>query len=83
MSTPPTTTYENHSLNTKKKSQWLEVWKRLKKSRTAVIGLILILMFLMLALFAPFIADYETDALGMNVKERLQSPNLTHWFGDR
>ncbi|MBN2861286.1 MAG: ABC transporter permease [Sphaerochaetaceae bacterium] len=81
MSTPTTTTYEKHTLNTKKKSQWLDVWKRLKKSRTAVIGLILILVFLMLALFAPFIADYEKDALGMNVKERLQSPSLTHWFG--
>lgn len=81
MSTQSTTTSTNHTLNTKKKSQWLDVWKRLKKSRTAVVGLILIAMFLMLAVFAPFIADYEQDALGMNVKERLQSPSLNHWFG--
>jgi peptide/nickel transport system permease protein len=67
--------------HSKKRSQLLQVWRRLRRSTTAVIGLLLILLFLMLALFAPLIADYEEEALKMNVRERLQSPSSEHWFG--
>lgn len=38
-------------------------------------------MFLIMAIFAPVIADYDNEALKMNVRERLQSPNADHWFG--
>ncbi len=68
-------------LKTKKRSQMSDVWRRLRKSNTAIMGLVLIAIFLCLAIFAPFIADYEDDALKMNVRERLQSPGLGHWFG--
>ncbi|MBB6482670.1 ABC transporter permease [Spirochaeta isovalerica] len=66
---------------TKKRSQALDVWKRLRKSNSAIAGLILIFIFLCLAVFAPLIADYENDALKMNIIERLQSPGADHWFG--
>jgi len=68
-------------LKTKKRSQFADVWRRLRKSNTAIIGLILISIFLCLAIFAPFIADYTEEALKMNIRERLQSPNGAHWFG--
>jgi peptide/nickel transport system permease protein len=68
-------------LKTKKRSQFVDVWRRLRKSNTAIIGLILISIFLCMAIFAPFIADYAEDALKMNIRERLQSPNSAHWFG--
>lgn len=38
-------------------------------------------MFLSMALFAPVIADYEGEALKLNVKERLQGPSADHIFG--
>ncbi len=68
-------------LKTKKRSQFVDVWRRMKKSKTAVIGIILIAIFLGMALFAPLIADYEEDALAMNVRQRLTAPNFDHWFG--
>jgi len=68
-------------LKTKKRSQVVDVWRRMKKSKTAVIGIILIAIFLGMALFAPLIADYEEDALAMNVRQRLTAPNFDHWFG--
>jgi peptide/nickel transport system permease protein len=71
----------NMNTQAKKRSQWADVWRRLKKSNTAVMGLILIVIFLCLAIFAPFIADYEEDALAMNVRQRLQAPTVEHWFG--
>ncbi len=68
-------------LKTKKRSQSADVWKRLKRSKTAVLGIVLIAMFLSMALFAPVIADYEGEALKLNVKERLQGPSADHIFG--
>ncbi|TCO69344.1 ABC transporter permease [Marinisporobacter balticus] len=65
----------------KKRSQIADVWKRLKKSPAAVIGIILIIIFILMAVFANYIADYQTDAIKMNVVNRLQSPNKDHWFG--
>jgi peptide/nickel transport system permease protein len=65
----------------KKRSLFFDTWKRLQRSRTAVAGLVLVALFLFVALFAPLIADYEEDALTMNVRERLTSPNPEHWFG--
>jgi peptide/nickel transport system permease protein len=68
-------------MKTKKRSQSADVWKRLKRSNTAIIGLALIAIFVCLALFAPLIADYNDDALHMDVKVRLQSPSWEHFFG--
>lgn len=71
----------NQLLKTKKRRQSADVWRRLKRNKTAVIGLILIAMFFFMALFAPLIVDYNDEALKMNVRDRLQSPNTQHWFG--
>lgn len=64
-----------------KRSLMAETWRRLKRSRTAIFGLALIIMFLFMAIFAPLIGDYNEDALKMNVRERLQGPTIDHWFG--
>lgn len=71
----------NLKLKSKKRSLSKDVWKRLRKSTTAVIGIILIIIFLLLAIFANFIADYEEEAIKMDVVNRLQSPSVDHWFG--
>ena len=65
----------------KKKSQGKEIWKRMKKNRAAMIGLVIICIFVFFAIFADVIADYEEEAITQNVKERLQPPNSEHWFG--
>ncbi len=64
----------------KKRSQYADVWRRLKKSKTAVIGIAIILMFICMSLFANVIVDHD-QAFKMNVVERLQGPSSTHWFG--
>ncbi|OPL08663.1 MAG: peptide ABC transporter permease [delta proteobacterium ML8_F1] len=68
-------------IKTKKRSQGADVWRRLKKSPTAMIGLGIIILFLFMAVFAPMIADYDDEAIKMNIKERLQPPSSTHVFG--
>lgn len=65
----------------KKQSQWKEVWRRLKKNRSAMAGLAVIIMICMIALFADVLADYEAQAITQHVSERLQRPSAEHWFG--
>lgn len=68
-------------MDIKKRSQWADIWRHFRKNKAAIAGMVLIVLFVCLALFAPLIGDYQDDALKMNVRERLQSPNMEHWFG--
>lgn len=65
----------------KKKSQFREIWRRMKKNKGAMIGLIIICILILAATFADFIADYDESAIAQNPSERLQPPNAEHWFG--
>lgn len=58
-----------------------QFWHRFKKDTPAVIGLIVISIFALLALFANQIADYDDVALAQNPQNRLQPPSAEHWFG--
>ena len=52
---------------------------KLLKNKFAVIGLTVILLLIVVALFAPVISPYTPSE--QNVFERLQAPSLTHFFG--
>ena len=56
-----------------------EAWKRFKRNPTALIGLVVVILLLLVAIFAPLIAqyDYQTqDFLSMS-----QKPSAAHLFG--
>ena len=46
---------------TKKKSMFADVWQRLKKNKGAIVSLFIILVIIIIAIFAPFIAPYSYD----------------------
>ena len=71
----------NHEQIGKKRSRFKETWRRLKKSRNAMIGLALITIIIVAALIAPFIFDYDTQVVMQNIPERLQPPSWEHPFG--
>ncbi|MDQ0416332.1 peptide/nickel transport system permease protein [Croceifilum oryzae] len=48
------------------------------KHRSAVIGSVIVLSFLLIALFAPLITSYEYTARSQAL---LQAPSVDHWFG--
>lgn len=64
----------------RKQSQVKEVWRRLKKNKSAILGLVLFSFFLFLALFGELIIPYS-KSIDVNVLERMQTPNAKHWFG--
>lgn len=65
----------------KGRSQVAEVWRRLKKSKGAMIGFVIFTAIVLLALLAPVLVDYETQVIGSNSLERLQAPSLKHLCG--
>jgi len=65
----------------KKKSRAMELWQRFLRNKTAVIGLILFLIIVMLALFAPVIADYNEVAIMIDVPNRLNAPDGNNILG--
>ena len=70
---------ENYAI--RKRSQLSLIWHRLRRNRLAMLGLALMSAILLLAVFADVIADYDTEVVGMNMMERLQTPSAKHWFG--
>lgn len=66
---------------TKKRSQLLEIWQRLRRNKMAMLGLAIIVALAICAIFADVMFDYETIVIKQNIGERLQGPSAAHWFG--
>jgi peptide/nickel transport system permease protein len=54
-------------------------WRRLTKRKSAVLGLVIIALFVLVAVFAPLIAAYDPAHQSWTSIRR--PPSLEHWFG--
>lgn len=68
-------------LASRRQSGFGEVWHRLKKNKPAMAGLVIITLFILGAVFAGQIADYEKDVIAQNISQRLLPPGKGHLFG--
>lgn len=50
------------------------IWKRMKKNKTAMAGLIILILIVLMAIFADVIGDYEEVATKMDIPNRLKAP---------
>lgn len=57
----------------------LDAWYRLLRDRLAVAGMVIIIVFLIAAIFAPVLAPY--DPIQQNLLQRRQPPSRQHWMG--
>jgi peptide/nickel transport system permease protein len=64
----------------RKQSQTKEVWRRFKKSKGAVAGLVMLSLIVLLLLGADLIAPYAL-ATKQNLAIKLQGPSLSHLLG--
>jgi len=63
----------------KKQSNFVAVWKRLKKNKAAMLGLGILIVLIIVAIFAELIAPYGyNEQILIN---RLQRPSAEYWFG--
>ena len=65
----------------KKRSQWADVWRRLKRNKMAMVGLVVFAIIALASLTAPLFFDYATDVVGIDLRNRLQPPSGSNWFG--
>lgn len=62
-----------------REATWRKRWRRMSKSRPMMIGVVLTLIIVIVAIFAPVVAP--TDPLKMDYVAILQPPSSSHWFG--
>jgi len=66
--------------NEKKKESFLYItWHRLCKNRLAMVGLVIIVLMALIAIFAPYIMPYGYDE--MDLVNAMKGPTKEHWFG--
>lgn len=65
----------------KKKNQFVDVARRISKNKMAVLGLIIIIIMVLAAIFADQIADYNTVVIKQDIVNKLLPPSSEHWFG--
>ena len=58
---------------------WRRAWRRLRRRRVAMFGLGLVLAFVALALFAPWISPYDPIATSWGAIRK--PPSAAHWLG--
>lgn len=72
---------EEKAMKKRKKSQLAMTWKRLRKNKTAVAGLVILAILCILMLSAGVMFDYDADVIRQNASQRLQPPSREHWMG--
>lgn len=60
-------------------SQRERLWRTFKQNRTALIGLVIIVLIILIAIAAPLLAP--EDPIAQSTVDRLESPSLDHPFG--
>jgi len=60
-------------------SLFLDAWRRLLRDKLAIAGMILIVLFVIAAVFAPVIAPYSP--IEQNLLQRRQPPSSQYWMG--
>lgn len=68
--------YESNRQST---TYWQDVWRRLKKNKLALAGLVIIIAVALIALIGPMVASYSYS--DQNLKIANQPPSAAHWFG--
>lgn len=78
---PGAETGEAAGAEIKKKSQWGNIWHRFRKNRLAMLGLAILILLLLVAVFTGVFFDYQKDAISQHMSERFIYPSSEHPFG--
>jgi len=73
----PTSTETGRTI--REEAPWARAWRRLRRRKGALVGLAIVLLFIALALLAPWIAPYDPIATSWGLVRK--PPSWAHWFG--
>lgn len=62
-------------------TQLQQIWRRFKRRPSAMIGLVLLILLILMAIFADVLYDYEEYVISQNVVNSFLRPSLEHPFG--
>lgn len=65
----------------KKRSMWAEVWRNYRKNPSAMIGLVIVVLLVIVAIVARVVYDFNADIVAQNLEIRFQKPSMEHPFG--
>lgn len=74
-----TQNHARHGLSSQRISFWADVWRRLKHSKPAVTGMVILAIVGILAIIGPWLTPYTYYTTELAAKN--QPPSWTHWFG--
>ena len=75
----PETDRDQENINRVSFTYWQTCWKRMKKDKLAMFGIVVIVVMAILAIFGPMLCPYSYD--DADFMALLQGPSLKHWFG--
>ncbi|MYL35210.1 ABC transporter permease subunit [Pontibacillus yanchengensis] len=75
----PAKVNDNSVVKERASSPWRDAWRNFSKNKVAIMGLVIVLFFILLAIIAPLIMPY--DYAKTNLIDRLQGPSAEHWLG--
>ena len=58
---------------------WLLAWRRFRRHKLAVTGLVVLIILCLSAILAPWIARYDPNKI--DLRNRREPPSLQHWLG--
>jgi oligopeptide transport system permease protein len=58
---------------------WQDAWRRLKKNKLAMFGLITLITLAVLSIAGPLLSHFDYSTQNYDIKN--QKPSLAHWFG--
>lgn len=70
---------EGYDAETKYASFWVGAWRRFRRNRLAMFGLVFASLIVLIAIFAPVLTPYDYDKIDM--MNTLQGPTAAHPFG--
>ena len=74
-----TETNKSHTLHSKPRSKWRDVWYQFRKHKGALIGSIVFLTIVISVMFGPLVWPFEANEI--NIRARNQGPSWLHPFG--
>jgi len=60
-------------------SYWKDAWRRLRKNKLAMTGLLCLILLTLMSIVGPYLTPYEVDTTSL--RDQNQAPSAEHWFG--
>lgn len=60
-------------------SYWNDAWRRLRKNKMAMSGLVFLILLTLMAIFGPYLTNYDVNT--QQLANQNQPPSKEHWFG--